>query len=409
MLKVWRRRAELDADGLAKRERLNYYNDNDPICCAWMRELISADLIPDGEVSDKDVREIRPGELDGFEQVHLFAGIGGWPLALRMAGWSDERSVWTGSCPCQPFSVAGKGEGLDDERHLWPAFRWLVAQCRPPVVFGEQVASKDGRTWLSGVRTDLEALEYAVGAADLCAASVGAPHIRARIWWVADADGDGRQQWGAEQQGQCRGATLGRSGSHGGVGNTENRQDDERGVRILEGSTRRGEGGDDAARTPSHARGMAESECGGHDGPSIHIPTGRSHEALSVSSGTSANDRLADTTHDHGRSRECGTEEGSRSDGERRRRSPSGGGELSKRAGECLSWADEPCCWHLCRDGKLRRIPTQPELFPLAHGVPGRVGLLRGSGNAIVPQVAAAFVMAFMESSGNEEVERGSD
>src|SRR5690606_5734874 len=99
------------------------------------------------------------------------------------------RPVWTGSCPCQPYSSAGARKGDDDPRALWWAWRWLIDQCRPAVIFGEQVASKDGREWLSGVRADLEAMGYVVGAADLCAAGVGAPHIRQRLFWVACAAG----------------------------------------------------------------------------------------------------------------------------------------------------------------------------------------------------------------------------
>lgn len=51
----------------------------------------------------------------------------------------------------------------------------------------------------------------------------------------------------------------------------------------------------------------------------------------------------------------------------------------------------------LCRDGKARRIPVEPAFFPLAHGIPEGVGLLRGAGNAIVPQVAAAFIRAALD------------
>jgi len=167
-----------------------YYNEIDPFCCKWLQELMDADQIQKGLIDDRDIREVQPNDLKGFRQCHFFAGIGGWSLALRLAGWPDKRPVWTGSCPCQPFSAAGKRKGTDDERHLWPAFRWLIAQCRPATVFGEQVASKDGRRWLSGVRVDLEALGYGVGAADLCAAGLGAPHIRQRLFWLANTDRD---------------------------------------------------------------------------------------------------------------------------------------------------------------------------------------------------------------------------
>ncbi|MCL2649049.1 MAG: DNA cytosine methyltransferase [Phycisphaerales bacterium] len=127
-------------------------------------------------------------DLREFTQVHLFAGIGGWSHALRLAGWPDDRPVWTGSCPCQPFSQAGKKLAQKDDRDLWPEFFRLIRECRPPTIFGEQVTSELGRQWLAGVRTDLEAPGYAVGAADLCAASVGSPHIRQRLFWVAHAD-----------------------------------------------------------------------------------------------------------------------------------------------------------------------------------------------------------------------------
>src|SRR5690606_40978082 len=76
----------------------------------------------------------------------------------------------------------------------------IFDQCRPPIIFGEQVASKDGRLWLTGVRSDLEALGYAVGAADLCAAGVGAPHIRQRLYWLADANSRQRERRSEERR-----------------------------------------------------------------------------------------------------------------------------------------------------------------------------------------------------------------
>jgi DNA (cytosine-5)-methyltransferase 1 len=165
-----------------------YYNEIDPFLAAWLRNLISEGLIADGVVDERSIIDVRASDLRGFDQAHFFAGIGGWPCALRLAGWPDERPVWTGSCPCQPVSVAGRRQGHADRRHLWPAFHRLITERRPSIVFGEQVASGDGPEWLAGVRADLEGDGYAVGAANLCAAGVGAPHDRARLYFVANAD-----------------------------------------------------------------------------------------------------------------------------------------------------------------------------------------------------------------------------
>ena len=151
-----------------------YYNENEPKAAAWLRALIAAGHITPGDVDERSITDVQPSDLVGFTQCHFFAGIGGWSYALRLAGWPDDRPIWTGSCPCQPFSGAGQGGGHTDARHLWPEFFRLIQKCRPPVVAGEQVASRLGRYWLAAVRADLETLGYAVGAADLCAASVGA-------------------------------------------------------------------------------------------------------------------------------------------------------------------------------------------------------------------------------------------
>lgn len=171
---------------------MNYYNEHDPKAAAWIRELIAKKIIPEGVVDERDIQEIRPSDLAGFVQCHFFAGIGGWPHALTLAGWPSDRPVWTGSCPCQPFSTAGKGLGTSDERHLWPVFASLIREFQPPTVFGEQVASKAGREWLAGVFADLEGMGYSRAGADLCAAGVGAPHIRQRLYWVANSNGSRR-------------------------------------------------------------------------------------------------------------------------------------------------------------------------------------------------------------------------
>ena len=118
-----------------------YYNEFDRFAAAWLRELIAAGHIPAGDVDERSIADVTPGDLAGYAQCHFFAGIGGWAYAIRLAGWPDDRPVWTGSCPCQPFSAAGKQRGTADERHLWPEFRRLIWATRPPIIFGEQVAS----------------------------------------------------------------------------------------------------------------------------------------------------------------------------------------------------------------------------------------------------------------------------
>lgn len=282
---------------------MNYYNEYDPKTAAWLRELIKVGAIPDGHVDERSIAEVSPDDLRGFTQCHFFAGIGGWSLALQLAGWSSDKPVWTGSCPCQPFSSAGKGLGAADERHLWPVFFELIRKCRPEHVFGEQVASAIGHGWLDGVSADLEAEGYACGATVLGAHSVGAPHIRQRLYWVAYS--------GSERH----------NGQHALLQREESRRE--------------------------------QQDC-------------------TETSGSSEDGRLA---HDSSKRLERSA-----------RQSLQGGSSST-------FWSS--AIWHPCRDGKARRI--EPSIFPLVDGLSGRVGLLRGAGNAIVPQVAAEFIGAFID------------
>ncbi len=174
---------------------MNYYNEIDPFAVEWLRQLIKAGHIAEGEVDTRSIEDVHPGDLHGYTQCHFFAGIGGWSYALRQAGWPDDRPVWTGSCPCQPFSAAGKRGGTADERHLWPAFFHLIQESAPRVLFGEQVASKGGLSWFDTVQADLESAAYACWAWDLSACAFGAPHVRQRLYWVADTAEHGRERY----------------------------------------------------------------------------------------------------------------------------------------------------------------------------------------------------------------------
>lgn len=169
-----------------------YYNEIDPFAAQTLRNLIAAGQIAPGDVDERSIEDVCPDDLRSYTQCHFFAGIGGWSLGLRIAGWDDSWPIWTGSCPCQPFSAAGKGLGFADERHLWPAWFHLITQCVPPRIAGEQVAS--ATKWVRLVQSDLEALDYAVGYLTIEAASAGALHRRDRGWFIADTQRD-EQPW----------------------------------------------------------------------------------------------------------------------------------------------------------------------------------------------------------------------
>nr|WP_167256031.1 DNA cytosine methyltransferase [Dyella sp. SG562] len=167
---------------------------------------MDAGHIPTGDIDTRSIDEVLPYELAGYTQCHFFAGLGGWPFALALAGWPVDRPVWTGSCPCQPFSAAGKRAGFADQRHLWPSWQHLIAQRLPPVIFGEQVAS--ATDWLGLVFGDMEAMDYAMAAKPIEAASAGADHFRDRYWIVAD-----RYEQYAGTEREQRSGKLGRPGS----------------------------------------------------------------------------------------------------------------------------------------------------------------------------------------------------
>lgn len=171
-----------------------YYNEIDPFAAQWLRNLIAGGHIAPGEVDERSIEDVTPDDLRGFTQCHFFAGIGVWSHSLRFAGWPDDKPVWTGSCPCQPFSAAGKGDGFADERHLWPHFFHLISERRPKHVFGEQVAAGNANVWFDLVQSDLEGMGYAFGLVPFTSASIGAPHIRERAYWVAESISEQRQK-----------------------------------------------------------------------------------------------------------------------------------------------------------------------------------------------------------------------
>ncbi len=252
-------------------KKWNYYNEFDPKAADWIRELIRSKLVPDGEVDTRSISDVKATDLTGFIQCHFFAGICGWPYALQLAAWPSTRPVWTGSCPCQPFSVAGKGKAQADERHLWPAFHRLIQECCPDVVFGEQVASAIGHGWLDGIRSDLEGAGYALGAAVLGAHSVGAPHIRQRLFWgghrMADAacglvlpNGSGRDAGRQASEATGHGRAVESASSARAVGDARCERDESRGIAgIVAGESGAAEGEAREREWDGHAAGDCRS------------------------------------------------------------------------------------------------------------------------------------------------------
>ncbi|EMN3920346.1 DNA cytosine methyltransferase [Citrobacter farmeri] len=297
-----------------------YYNEIDSHAAQHLRNLIDAGHIAPGVVDTRSIEDVTPNDLKGFRQCHFFAGIGGWSIALRRAGWPDDRPAWTASCPCQPFSAAGKGLGFADERHLWPSAHWLIGQRRPVVVFGEQSGSANANDWIDLVQADVEALGYAFGATAFPSASVGAPHYRDRAYWVADAD---CQQW--ERCGEFQKTGGGKPSDCSVIG------------------------------------WMAD--------------TNNEQRPFTMSAGS-----YADVSRQWNKNTEAAAGCGS-----------------ALRPGPLNGfWRDAD--WLHCQDEMWR--PVRSGSFPLANGIPARVGRLRTYGNAINIEAAAAFISAYMVTVG---------
>ena len=351
-----------------------FYNEIDPYAAQWLRNLITAGHIAFGVVDERSIEDIEPAELDGYTQCHFFAGIGVWSLALRNAGW--------------------------------PAFHHLIEQCRPATVIGEQVASKDAEPWLDLVQADLEALDYAFGAVPFPSASVGAPHIRDRLYWVADTSGDGhiqrvlRNEDGAEcashsggqdqrggepsltgssESGKLADTTSDRWGWRGAGGSAEEGRQprSERTGQLSDGLEGHGAfvGLDDTNYT------RLERLRSGHQAQKEWDIAGRSIGTASGDGGLDnsiSNGRAARGNHD-------AQHDGQQSDATRNLDIPSP-----------INGFWEVADWLFCRDGKWR--PVEPGTFPLAHGAASRVGRLRAYGNAINAQAAQVFIECYMES-----------
>lgn len=386
-----------------------FYNEIDPFAAQWLRNLIAAGHIAPGVVDTRSIEDISPHELKGFKQVHFFAGIGIWSYALRRAGWPDDREIWTGSCPCQPFSTAGKGKGFADERHLWPHFHYLIEQCRPRTVFGEQVASNDGLQWFDLVQTDLEGTGYAAAAVDLCAAGIGAPHIRQRLYWVADRlayshgqqhkDGNQRSAENHRANGTRSPAEFTGLCSPGALADTNNGYQQPEQALCARWN---------AAIDGGQSGGLADTNHAGSQGRLSGRPDSQWEDFNGYAGCNRAIGGLANANGDGDQLQEPGIEGETRGGTVIYRADFDLSGEPGGTSGAVCAvefpdplkgqWAGAD--WLYCRDGKWRAVESGA--FPLANGVAGRVGRLRAYGNALTAPVAETFIRAYVAGANDD-------
>jgi DNA (cytosine-5)-methyltransferase 1 len=335
----------------------NYYNENDAYMAQYLRNLISAGVIAPGFVDERSNEDVKPKDLANFTQHHFFAGVGIWSHALRLAGWRDEWPIWTGSCPCQPFSSSGKRAGFNDKRHLWPAWQWLIDQYRPKAILGEQVTGKGAKAWIDLVQADTQGMGYTFWPAAFPAASIGSPHIRERIYWVADAYEDGCEPWREGRPAARHGEALEPGGSALRLVHAQQQG--------LEGQPRHGDRGNKPGRQQTEAIGpVAKASAVGRV---VDTVRGRREKGLARYAANGLQIQAFRTAL-RSKSTAFGT------------------------ASTYGRWGAVD--WLLCRDGKWR--PVESGTLPLVDGATSRVGRLRAYGNGIVADQAAAFIQSWM-------------
>jgi DNA (cytosine-5)-methyltransferase 1 len=341
----------------------------------------------------------------------LFSGIGGFDLAAEWMGWNNTFhcewmpfprkvlshyfpnsisyeditktdfyihrgaiDILTGGFPCQPYSSAGKRLGKEDERHLWPHMLRVISEIKPTYVVGENVrglTNWNGGVVFEEVCTDLENQGYTVQPILLPACSVGAPHRRDRVWFVAYSNG---AMFRTEKYGSIR---------------CENGESESKGAQGIYNAV--GSNGNSGTATNSDSIRQHQCECDNEEQPSE-----RRFNALND---TNENDGQGNVTNTL-----C----------ERLQRS------IQTRKHDVIEWnrQDKKNEQHLHSfKSKLRfeNFPTQPPICSGDDGLPTeldgitfpkwRQESIKGYGNAIVPQVAYEIFKVIAEMDRLEKLQ----
>ena len=304
--------------------------------------------------------------------------------------------IITGGFPCQPFSVAGKQAGTDDDRHLWPVMFRIIQELTPRWVIGENVKGltniQDGVVFET-VCSDLEGEGYEVRAFNIPAAGVGAPHRRERIWIVAHAKRFNESKpigrsdetsRGIQEEHRQNDSSARKSSRTSSIRQSNNGHEDmEDSRRTLQSRTELRETNEDEVRegyANQHQRSGSTSESNVAD-TYARLSNGTYEEVQSRGQTfDTSSERSTDVAN---------TESSNRHDNEAVTRD--GGSSTQEVFGDGGSVPGESTWWH-----------TEPDVGRVAHGVPGRVYRLKGLGNSIVPKIAEEIGRAIIKAESEE-------
>jgi len=322
--------------------------------------------------------------------------------------------ILTAGYPCQPFSVAGKQKGTEDDRHIWPYILRIVAHKRPTWCVFENVHGHIA-LGLDQVLADLEAEGYSTRTFIVPACGVNAPHRRDRLWIVGNAqhDGSSTAKVGGVNEEDARGSSQGQSQTEQ-SSRASGRKDDGSLRQELADPNGIGRGGGNGTGRGTGERnvqsekqgrsslGREAERCGEPRGEDVAyskgiIQDGIRGEANQVSdrgdtrlelercgqrqfSGGSEQN-VADTQSEQSTPDDNGGEQGAVSEPQ----------QVQPRGSD--SWGGRGCNWEI-----------EPDVGRVAHGIPRRVDRLKGLGNAIVPRIAMNIGLAIKEEDNGNKI-----
>ena len=348
----------------------------------------------------------------------------------------ESPDIITGGFPCQPFSVAGKQKGTNDDRHLWPEMFRIIKAFKPRFVIGENVPGivniQDGVVFET-VCTDLESQGYEVQPFNIPAAAVGAPHQRKRIWIIAtladSVSNDERREISRsdEEKGRVQEEHRSKDSASGIFSRTSEIRKSNNGYEAMEnsgrtlqqGSSIREKNEDEVGKENAnqHQRSSSSSESNVADS-NTRLSDGQKKELQSrgqASISSREGEDVANAKSISSDGREIGQH--SEESREKRKIGIEVGGVSSDRQklantdserleglGQSRSQFNETSSSTSSSEERQGQVGQgwwefEPNVGRVAHGVPGRVHRLKALGNSIVPQIAEEIGRAIIKAA----------